>query len=220
MKLEDEHESIFIRFFIKFDPSWEWGIGNGSPLQKFFRVSHWKGTSPFVMFSDGGHQPMLIHDLAKWSGGTSNISVVSNFRYTNAYYPEAAIPSRSKNITTYFEGGNYAGDGIDFNDSGMPGDGKWHEWKFYVQMNSAEGVPDGVYRFWQDNKLVVEETSLAWQDEGATQRQMWNYIMLGGNNFNRFASSLKEVEQWYAIDDLVISTNDIPSEYTPLNKNN
>lgn len=220
LKLEDEYESIFIRFFVKFDPLWQWGTGNGSPLQKFFRVSHWNGTSPFVMGGNGAHQPMMIHDLAKWSNGASNISVISNFRYTYAYYPQDAIPKQSKNKTTYFEGGEYGGNGTDFNDIGMMGDGDWHEWKFYVKMNSSKGTPDGEFKFWQDSKLVVEETNLAWQDYGATTRNMWNYIMIGGNNFNRFAASADQIEQWYAIDDLVISTSDIPSEYIPLNKNN
>tara|TARA_R110001592_G_C13180877_1_gene750874 strand:- start:2686 stop:4413 length:1728 start_codon:yes stop_codon:yes gene_type:complete len=220
LELEDEYESIFIRFFIKFDPLWQWGIGNGSPMQKFFRISHWKGTNPFVMFADGAHQPMLIHDLAKFNGGLSDVSIISNFRYTNAYYPQDATPKQSKNKITYYKGGNYGGNGTDFYDPGMLGDGEWHEWKFYVKINSSEGVPDGIYKFWQDNELLVEKTDLAWQDKGATQRDMWNYIMLGGNNFNRFADSSKEMEQWYAIDDLVISTNDIPSKYIPLNKEN
>jgi hypothetical protein len=129
-----------------------------------------------------------------------------------------ATPIHNSDATAYFQGGSYAGSGIDFHDTGMMGDGDWHEWKFYIKMNSSEGTPNGEFKFWQDNKLVTEEKSLAWQDDGAKTRKMWNYIMLGGNNFNKYANKAAQLEQWYAIDDFVISTSDIPSEYIQLKK--
>ena len=212
LNLTEDYEELYVRFFIKFDPNWQWNTGE-SPQQKFFRASHWNGSNPFVMFADGAHQPMVIHGLAKWNGGNSDIASTTAYRYTNVYYPEDATPSHNRHKNMYFSGGSYAGNGTDFKSIGMMGDGEWHEWKFYIKINTAEGIPDGVYRFWQNGVLVTEESDLAWQDQGANERLLWNYIMLGGNNFNRYALALEEAEQWYSIDDLVISTKDIPSDY-------
>jgi len=43
-------------------------------------------------------------------------------------------------------------------------------------------------------------------------RSFWNFVAIGGNNFNAFAPNDKEAEQWYAIDDLVIADEYIGPE--------
>ena len=209
------YEELYVRYYMKFQPDWQWTITR-SAEQKFMKISHLDNGNPFSYFQNGNHHPLLNPKLSKWDTGMADIVMNPVYRYTNVYYPDQAIPSHARNANFYFPPtGNYGGTGTDFWDSewletpagqGMIGDGDWHSWEFYVKMNSAEGVEDGVYTFWQDGVLIANETDLAWQDNGATERKLWNSVQLGGNNNNPYAPQSAELEQWYAIDDLVIST--------------
>ena len=212
------YEELYVRFYIKFQPGWQWST-SAEPMQKFFRITNYDGIgSPFKFFQDGSHHPAFFADLAKFNNGNADIVYRSAYRYENIYYPSSATPSHSSADNFYFGDGNYSGTGTDFGNQGMMGDGNWHSWEFYVKINSAVGVPDGIHRFWQDGKLIAEVTDLAWADEGAqlTPRKLWNFVALGGNNFNQFAMVSSEQEQWYAIDDLVISTSYIGPESVPV----
>lgn len=85
-----------------------------------------------------------------------------------------------------------------------PRDGKWHCFEFYVKLNSAGGVADGVSKVWYDGALVGSTTNAVWIPLGDDPAQWkWNHAWLGGNNANLY---LPANEQWYAIDDVVVST--------------
>ena len=208
------YSELYVRFFIKFQPGWQWST-SVSPIQKFFRISHYKGGNPFVYGPSGSHGPLVITDLAKYNKGASDIAMSVAYRYENVYYPTSASPYHSYPGTFYFGSGSYGGGGTDFSDSGMMGDGQWHSWEFHVKINSSIGVPDGEYTFWQDGNLVVSVTDLAWGDNGgqSNPRKLWNYIQIGGNNNNPYSPQSQSPEQWYAIDDVVISTNYIGPNY-------
>jgi hypothetical protein len=209
VKLPDTgYDEIYIRFYIKFQKSWKWAIGMNSQ-QKLVRASHYIGSNPTAFFETGNHKGLWIGDLAKWNNGTSNVSYVPAYRYENIYFPNNAIPSRNRSDVKYFPpDGSYGGGGIDFGDPEMMGDGNWHCWEFYLKRNSAVGIADGVHRFWQDEKLVYEANNIAFADQGSVSdpRKKWNYVTLGGNNHNLYADVSTRSEQWYAIDDFVIST--------------
>lgn len=215
--LPDSYPELYMSVYIKFQPGWQWWTGGTtSPEQKFLRIAHYDGGgSPFVFFESGNTKPLTTILLSKWRSGLSNIALMTNYRYENVYYPASATPSHSSDNTNYLGTGNYNGTGQDFWDPGMIGDGNWHQLEYYVKLNSAVGVPDGIMRVWIDGKLVAEQTNLAWGDVGAQEspRKLWNYIMLGGNDFNKFASYTEGKEQWYAIDDFVVSTTYIAPDY-------
>lgn len=213
IKLPSEgYEEIYARFYIKFQSDWKWDT-SASPQQKFFRIVHYDGSgSPFVFFQEGNSRPLSTIFLAKWNGGASNTAAVVNYRYENTYYPDKANPYHVKENTYYLGTGNYAGTG---EDSAMIGDGGWHYWEFYLKINSGVGVPDGKMKLWIDGELISEVNDLAWGDVGAqvSPRRLWNYVMIGGNNYNHYAPQSQAPEQWYAVDDLVISTTYIGPDY-------
>jgi hypothetical protein len=64
-------------------------------------------------------------------------------------------------------------------------------------------------KYWQltDSKRQGKEwaTSTYYGLSSSNPRSFWNFVAIGGNNFNAFAPNEKEAEQWYAIDDLVIA---------------
>lgn len=210
------YQELYVRFYIKFDSNWKWD-STASSLQKFFRITHYKGPGSYTctFCPTGRFAPEALDLLGKGHSGIADIHLEQTYLYETSFYPQNATPSHGQNDFFYFGTGSYNGGGTDFNDSGMMGDGNWHCWEFYVKLNSAVGVADGTMKFWQDGVLIANTTDLAWGDAGSqvSPRKLWNYVMLGGNNDNKFAAQSQEAEQYYAIDDLVISTSYIDPNY-------
>ena len=62
---------------------------------------------------------------------------------------------------------------------------------------------------WQDNNLVYQKTNVMWRESGSTASG-FTHVMLGGNSNNPWSSL---GSQWYAIDDVIISTEPIAKDY-------
>jgi hypothetical protein len=69
---------------------------------------------------------------------------------------------------------------------------------------------NGVYEVWLDGKLLASHTDAQWRSAGSSSGVGWNLLSLGGNSNNSFAT---QGDQWYAIDDVVVSTTPIPEDY-------
>ena len=87
----------------------------------------------------------------------------------------------------------------------------WTKLAFYVKMNSAPGVKDGVFRQWMNDKQIFRSTQVPWirPSETKDENAKWNLVAIGGNDFFQTYPNAERVEEWYSIDDLVIR-NDIP----------
>ncbi|MDO6442520.1 hypothetical protein [Marinobacter sp. 2_MG-2023] len=88
----------------------------------------------------------------------------------------------------------------------------WTKMAFFVRMNSSPGAYDGQLVQWVDDKKIVEINTVQWV--AATRNMVqWNSFAIGGNdNFNKYPDELKH-EEWYAIDDILVST-EIPDYLT------
>lgn len=221
IKLADPgYTDLYVRFYIKFQPGWQWNANlatdNHNPMQKFFRVSHYWGGNDFNGFNfqaGGSHYPFLIGQGAKFNSGAANYAYDAVYKYQTALHTATANPPHAEEQVFYFGTGNYAGTGTNFWDAGQAGDGNWHSWEFRVKMNSAIGTPDGIHEFWQDGVKITSVTDLAWADTGTPALTGWNSVMIGGNNHNYYPGG---GEQWYALDDLVISTTYIGPKTVPV----
>jgi chitinase len=200
------YNEIYVRFYIKFQSGWEWATTE-SPLQKFLHISHYNSSDPtsrYDFFDLSQNKPRSIIDLAKYNSGTADIAIsVLQSRYGTA----------STEAIDYFGTGNYGGTGDDFWDEGMIGDGEWHCWESYFKMNSADGVADGISRSWVDGVLIHESTNIAWVTGDDPANRRWNYVWIGGNSYNPYDIVANSPEQWYAIDDIVISTTYVGLDY-------
>jgi len=212
----DGYPELYLRLWIKFQKGWVWSANN-SALQKFNKISHFDGGNPFLFFAEGNHHPSFFSQLGKWNGGKSDIAYIPGYRFETTYFPSHGDPTiYLGNPDGRIPGYNgYDGIGKDFAAPGMLGDGNWHCWEYYVRANSAVGAADGVHRFWIDGVELVDtkknfpDKDLDWSDPGsrANPRKYWNYVQIGGNNDNQFAAAAKGLKQWYALDDLVVSTH-------------
>jgi phage gp37-like protein len=168
---------------------------------KYFRIGHYTRSGNIYDYSDGSSvSPHFIWDtkLSTW-GWFSLHSYRSgpNYEYIlNPNDPEVYWPTA---VNTF----------------GDITDGQWHKMVFYVKMNTqnldGSWNSDGINRFWFDDSLILEETSIPWMESGVARP--WNYVAFGGNQDNVFTDTTSGDEQWYAIDDVVISTEPIPDDY-------
>jgi hypothetical protein len=92
--------------------------------------------------------------------------------------------------------------------------------EFQFKMNTNNGSTfnaDGVHSFWLDGQLKYEATNIPFSDNGSSvnPRRGWNFVSLGGNNNNHWIDNCTGTgcEQWYAIDDVVISTTYVGPDY-------
>lgn len=90
------------------------------------------------------------------------------------------------------------------------GENTWTKVGFYLKMNSAQGVYDGVLMQWIDDKRTFINETLAWIQPGY-QMVKWNSVLIGGNDgtFTPWPNDERR-QAWYAIDDLKVY-NGIPA---------
>ncbi len=69
------------------------------------------------------------------------------------------------------------------------------------------GTANGALEWWYDGVQVQSITNVIWKEASAAPEAGWNTVWLGGNSDNSFG---RHTEQWYAFDDVVISTTPIP----------
>lgn len=84
----------------------------------------------------------------------------------------------------------------------------WTKVGFYVKMNSAPGVYDGVIMQWIDDKRIFVNETVAWVQLGFPMVK-WNSVLIGGNDFFSARPNEEHYQEWWAIDDLVVR-DDIP----------
>ena len=97
-------------------------------------------------------------------------------------------------------------------------DGNWHTITMHAKLNSMIGVNDGIYELIYDGCVLKYLNNMGWIGVNGNIDAGWNAFMLGGNVFNNYLGITNHVyqsgaEQWYAIDDFVVSTSSIPDDY-------
>lgn len=202
--LDQEYEEIYIRFYIKFKPGYElrtYDPSGAGSITKLYHIQHYVDGSPHAYFGTNlGNQPVSSGGITEYgspngAGGSGMVQFYAEARCQTNYYCHSVIPF---NIGTYAQ----------------VYDGNWHSWEMRFKRNSSIGVRDGIIEFWFDGvkKNPVSgyyNTDIAWNDTGSSRLRGWKYVMLAGNTNNRFdlsCSDMADCEQWYAIDDVVIST--------------
>ncbi|MBI5742121.1 MAG: cadherin-like domain-containing protein [Nitrospirae bacterium] len=200
-----DYNEIYVRVYVKFQPGFQWFYTqDNNAMIKMVHVRHWDRVgSPFTAFNTGYSAPLYVFDSVQNPYG---------FRHSHSHRcdPQENNYYCSINYDSSF---NYTGNPTYTNSLG---DGMWHALEFHVKMNSAPGVADGVIEFWADDNLQYSRADIRWMGNDSPGGLGWNVVGLGYNAYNSFAPASEKKEQWYAIDDVVISTSRIGGGSQPL----
>lgn len=207
--LQQEYPEIYFQFRIKFKSGWErraQDAGLGGALQKLYHLQHYDpaGSAPWVYHGVGPtNQPVA-------SGGLTEYSTLLEFYAENRCQTTydchgVTVWSLGTLTAAYQAGGLY--------------DGDWHLIEIRHKMNTSVGVADGIMELWVDGTKInpypgYTNTDYNYNDSGETRG--WRVLGIGGNTNNQFdtsCSSVADCEQWYSIDNVVISTTYIGPDY-------
>ena len=200
-----DYPELYWRAWIKTQPGWQ---SAASSEFKVLRTAHYDRTGNlYEYFAAGNSSPTFLMELG--TSGLHGTDYVPAYRcdpQTTSYYcPQYPYDN------DYFTA---LGSSIQPPTAqGMYADGQWHRYDFHVKMNTRTGSTwnkDGVAEFWYDGVLKMSHTDVQWKYPGSDTSVGWNSVSIGGNANNTFAS---QGEQWYAIDDVVVSTTPIPDSY-------
>lgn len=219
---------LFVRFKMLFDPNW-----TPAGQTKMFRLQSWDENDPsgFYSFFRGGNSgPIMLwaynhnaYGLRNFFGfrtdpqegeyflqdgevdglprsmnsGDVDCNFDGNIRYLNG-------PSGPSNPVTMIDKttGQVLQPGTITHDQ-VYGDTE-NTVEFYVKMNSAPGVKDGVLKQWVNGQLCFSNESIAWMAEGSPGGRKWNVAGWGGNAHFMEYPNEDGVEEWVSFDDIEI----------------
>jgi hypothetical protein len=228
-------DQLYVEFWLTFDPNWTAEFN----MSKFFRIYSTRPGGNIQKFGSNGYAgPLVFFDYENSSTyGAFNRLAFRGGPWGHNYKPDwhSSVPDGPqdfegedllKQLPDKENGGLIP---IGGNEDGMvthnmvwgpPSEKQWTKLAFFVKMNSANEVADGVFMQWIDDHLVIKSEKVQWMrpnTENLTPNEVkWNAIAIGGNDFiggeypHPIYPNEAEHEEWYAIDDLLIST-EIPT---------
>lgn len=217
--LPEDHTEIYAQVWIKYDPTWQAPSPSGDMAIKTFRIEHYdRSGNPFSYFSTGNSCPVYMYQFkhSNTYGTRFHNSFRCDSQSTEYYCPNNDYMVEETDFSASLQNDTYepqTGSVGSYNSAGMPADGEWHKYNWHVKMNtySGSGVwnSDGVLQAWIDGELVTDVSHIRWVESGTDSTIGWNIIILGGNAYNTYDDETNKSEQWYAMDDLIISTTPI-----------
>ncbi len=234
-----EYQELYVRYKIKFSPTWQWGtngIDGDSPQWKLGHVQrHVYGENPSSYFTnyDCRNSPVALPSIGAWLGGvpatvddidpvylkwnarcfagTGGSCTSENYRCVG-HDAWAQEPGQHYYPRTRYTLGNIGSNSLI--------DGQWHTIEFRLKTNTYSNdtwQTDGRYQTWLDGILVIDRTSVEvfFGDASYNPPRGYSLVSIGGNNNNDFTKSEDTVdgEQWYVFDDFVVSTEYVGPDY-------
>jgi hypothetical protein len=208
---------VYISWWAKYSPTWVWNTG--SPMQKFLHVSHFSDSDPGTIWNFAGG----VQNKPRWAG---QFAVYNGDGGRGEWAPQTSPLTAARDSSqSWTDGPNYTGTpgGAGYNGKylwpggtnawtqpGVPGDAEWHQYQVYLKLNTP-GVANGIARMWYDGDQIQNRTNITWIPAGDDPNLWaWNHTWIGGNNSNYFTPA---AEQYYAVDDVVVSTAFVPLDY-------
>lgn len=226
-------DQLYVEFWISFDPNWTLSNGHSKIFRVF---SWDESKDFWQAFSGGAQGPLFLWDYSYSStyGIRNKLSFRGgphgeNYQMTSDHVGDLprslnGLGDMSANFTTDLVGATYSGDakiqdklsgstlstsGVATHEQVFGRGGTWTKVAFFVKMNSAPGAKDGQFKQWIDDNLVLETNKVQWVGKNSANKMVkWNAVGIGGNDYwvNGGYSNADQHEEWYAVDDVVIST--------------
>lgn len=232
---------LYVEFWIRFSENWfqrGWPSGRypGGWTSKIFRAASWTPGGNFESGVGRDLGPMFYWDYRADNYGIRNVTAFRGGPPANI----AGTDNYKVATVQNFEGsGNYnardiAGQGIKGEDpqlrnqvsGGLLADTeelvthemlfgppeRWTKIGFYLKMNSAPGVPDGVLSQYINGHRIKHLDNIPWVETNEKNIMVkWNHISIGGNDYFAPYPNDMMFEDWYEIDDIVVRS-DLPED--------
>ena len=205
------YPELYIQFWSRTQPNWNF-VESG--LSKVFRASNWRGTSNIFQWANE-NTPIMFFDYAIYNGKQN---YAPSYRCDQLPYSTNAGDGTLGRSNDYYCGNNdQPTDGVGQVWGGVVptagyADTAWHKYEFYLKINDV-GSANGVYKFSYDGNVVYDQENVVWNESVFNPAKGWNSIAIGGNSDNKWTATGTNADQWYAIDDVVVSTTPIPANY-------
>ncbi|WP_281999185.1 Ig-like domain-containing protein [Geotalea uraniireducens] len=196
------YNELYIRFWLRTQSGWQSAT---SAQSKIFRVTHWRGTSNIFQWA-AESSPTYFWDFG--TSSSASASYLPAYRCDQSptdYYCVNLASSNNYQKNDYLYVWGSGGPTSKFADT------QWHRYDYHIKMNDP-GQNNGILEWSFDGNIVESHNDVVWKEASSTSSLGWNAFALGGNSNNTFSST--PTDQWYAVDDLVVSTTAIPDSYT------
>lgn len=225
--LGSDYDDLYVRMSVRFQSNFDWmdptPSGHNDVAQmKILHLWHWTGSGSMWNFFDNNNtRPMAVPGLAFYEPGDMMMfyNLYRCEHPTGSNYCTDNTPSMS--CTNGSEDYINIGSISSLRGAGELFDGDWHFIEMHFKMNTNTGATfnaDGVYQVWIDGEVVINRSNIVWSKNTSdtSPRRGFRYVTVGGNNNNAWQTSGcsgTACEQWYAVDNVVISTTSIGTEY-------
>lgn len=206
--LGQEYADLYVQFWIKIPTSFQFVEWQSF---KVMHVQHWAGdATPWNYFErDTNNQPVFVGVVRLGDGGY--IDVTAEARGYTTYETHNFMIWRIGQYSALLSDGLV--------------DGDWHSLEWHMHRNSSVGATDGYVDLWVDGVLQselegYEATGIDWTDSGGDLRG-FRFVSVLGNNMAWTTACTDGsgdmvadgCEQWYGLDDVVVSTTYIGPGY-------
>jgi len=205
-------DQVYVKFDLMFDPAWSQSTNDS---MKLFRILSFDGPPGLrqKFTSSGDSCPMYLFD---WAHSDFGVRHKHSFRsdpqesaYTTPKYGDQSknytsdLPVASRGVLADQTGGFLPSSGV-VEHNQVYGTVK-HKVEFFVVLNSAPGVADGIFKYWLDDVLCYDLSDVQWIATGGSMTAQWNSIAWGGND--KTASWVDGQSQWCSFDDIEVKLN-------------
>lgn len=197
---EDVTNSEYFSFFgSNHKPMFLWDIGGGLQYGVRNMISIYREKTAAKPLNEN-----VVNFPRSFNGNGDN-----SLSYSKAMTQGHAIGGGTPNLKDLRAGGDLP-EGNVYMDQIFGDESTWVKLGFYIEMNSAPGVPDGKLYQYVDDQRILKGEGIEWQTAAQPADKLWNLVGIGGNDFFQSYSNSARHEEWYAIDDLVIRS-DLPA---------
>lgn len=206
-----DYDEMYIEFEIAFMPGWTWDDGATSKVFRMFSSDR-DPVAFFQAFSGGNQGPILFWDYStSGTYGQRNFLAFRGGPHGENYAMDNTdlvglgrniIPGSlggvdmnwtenlqgtlsdgsSPQVPDKLNGGFLPTTGIVWHEQVFGVSGTWTKLGFYVKMNSAPDVADGIFRQYLDDQLVVDCELVRWVGPTTAPMPGWNAFSIGGND--------------------------------------
>lgn len=230
LKKIGNQKQVYVEFYIAFSPEMYKSFSKGlMGTAKVFRIYGFTGdwNDPFNYFAGATHPGLywsvdgspkkyglrnklslygMNNDDANYAGmpgsshgGDHSLSYVSSLQGMGPGGKDAKLPDQASDGYIVPGTGGVTMERV----FGPPG--TYTKVAFFVKLNSEKGVHDGVLTQWINDVQILHTDTLNWvpMNKNATG---WNVVGFGGNDYFQKYPNSERHEEWYAIDDIKITT--------------